>query len=156
MNKQKRTRLIMSILILIIGIVSSIFFSTLLHKLLSGETTNLSIPKLKDCVESFMSSRQHLKLFLYFIALSFLASIGFYFSNDKAYQSKLIKVTPMIYTPAVAGQNQHGSARWLTEKEKDQVFKSYVLIKNDKFIQSLMEENKKYINTSEGGKKTSD
>jgi len=60
--------------------------------LLSGETTNLSIPKLKDCVESFMSSRQRLKLFLYFIAFNFLVSIGFYLYNDRAYQRKLIKV----------------------------------------------------------------
>lgn len=39
-----------------------------------------------------MSSRQRLKRFLYFIAFNFLVSIGFYFYNDKVYQTKLIKV----------------------------------------------------------------
>ncbi|ABW19453.1 hypothetical protein [Alkaliphilus oremlandii] len=142
MSKQKKIRLIISTLIFIVGVVSSIFLSTLLHKILSREIVGLGIPKLKECIESLMSSDRHLKLFLCFLAFSMLASAGFYFSNDRAYQSKLIKVTPLIYTPAVAGQNQHGSARWLTEEEKDQVFESYTLNKNDKLIESLVKSSK--------------
>lgn len=89
-----------------------------------------------------MSNQKHLKLFLSFLALSFLASIGFYFSNDKAYQSQLTKVTPMIYTPVKAGQNQHGSARWLTEKEKKEVFKSYTLNSNNSYMKDLIKKGK--------------
>lgn len=138
MNKQKRNKIIISILILIIGIVFSIFFSTILHKLLSREINRLSFPKLEDCLKSLMSNQKHLKLFLSFLALSFLASVGFYFSNDKAYQSQLIRVTPTIYTPVKAGQNQHGSARWLTEKEKKEVFKNYTLNLNNSYIRNLI------------------
>lgn len=122
------------------------FFSTIFHKLLSREINNLSFPKFEDCLKSLMSNQKHLKLFLSFLALSFLASIGFYFSDDKAYQSQLTKVTPMIYTPVKAGQNQHGSARWLTEKEKKEVFKSYTLNSSNSYIKDLIKKGEKDLN----------
>lgn len=139
MDRWKRNKIIVSILVLIVGVVFSIFFSTVLHRvLLSKQITHLTFPNLKECIESVISSKQHLKLFLCFIVLSMLASIGLYFSSDKAYQSDLQKITPDIYTPVRAGQNQHGSARWLTNKEKEQVFKSFKLDSKDKNIKSLI------------------
>ncbi|WIV11163.1 TRAG family protein [Proteiniborus sp. MB09-C3] len=146
MNRQKRNKIIISILVLIIGFTFSVFFSTIFHKLLSREINNLSFPKFEDCLKSLMSNQKHLKLFLSFLALSFLASIGFYFSDDKAYQSQLTKVTPMIYTPVKAGQNQHGSARWLTEKEKKEVFKSYTLNSSNSYIKDLIKKGEKDLN----------
>lgn len=138
MNRQKRNKIIISILILIIGFTFSVFFSTIFHKLLSRDINNLSFPKFEDCLKSLMSSQKHLKLFLSFLIISLLASVGFYFSNDKAYQSQLTKITPMIYTPVKAGQNQHGSARWLTEKEKKEIFKSYSLKSSDSYMKELI------------------
>lgn len=151
MDKWKKNKIIVSVLVLIVGIVFSIFFSTILHKiLLLKQITNLTFPKLKDCIKSIVSSKQHLKLFLCFIVLSILASIGLYFSSDKAYQSELQKITPDIYTPVRAGQNQHGSARWLTNKEKEQVFKSFKLDSKDKDIKSLINVGDQDLKTKEG------
>ena len=44
-------------------------------------------------------------------------------------ESKMITVTADIKTPAVAGQKQHGSARWQTKKE---IFKSFNVARLDK------------------------
>lgn len=141
MDRWKRNRIIVSVLVLILGIVFSIFFSTIFHKILSSkQITNLTFPNLKDCIESIISSKQHFKLFLCFIVISVLASLGLYFSSDKAYQSELQKITPDIYTPIKAGQNQHGSARWLTDKEKEQVFNVFKLDSKDKDIRKLINE----------------
>lgn len=145
---KKKIKLFISLLIFILGAMFSIFFTTLLHNALSGKITNITFPGLKECIGSLRSSKQHLRLFLYFLVLSLLGGIGFYFSNNKAYQSKLIKVTPNIYTPVPAGQNQYGSARWLTEKEKGKVFKSYILNPNNAFIKKLILEGYKDL---EGG-----
>lgn len=151
MDKWKKNKIIVSVLVLIVGIVFSIFFSTILHKILSSkQITNLTFPNLKDCIESIISSTQHLKLFLCFVVLSILAGIGLYFSSDKAYQSELQKITPDIYTPVRAGQNQHGSARWLTNKEKEQVFKSFKLDSKDKDIKSLINVGDQDLKTKEG------
>jgi type IV secretion system protein VirD4 len=36
------------------------------------------------------------------------------------------------------GQYQHGSAKWLTEKEKDKAFENFVLDPNDPQIKELL------------------
>lgn len=47
--------------------------------------------------------------------------------DDKQYKADMIPITPDIKTPAPAGQGQHGTARWLKEKEYDRVFSSCVI-----------------------------
>lgn len=141
MDKRKRSKMVVVILLMVVGTVFSIFFSTILHEiLLSKQISNLTFPSLKHCIYSIVSSKQHLMMFLCFMVFSILASIGLYWSSDKAYQSDLQKITPDIYTPVKAGQNQHGSARWLTDKEKEQEFRSFNLDYNDKDIKKLIEE----------------
>jgi type IV secretion system protein VirD4 len=54
------------------------------------------------------------------------------------YQSHLRTVTPDIQTPVAVGQYQHGSAKWLTNKEKDKAFESFVLDPNAPQIKELL------------------
>ena len=51
----------------------------------------------------------------------------------------MIKVTADIKTPAIAGQKQHGSARWQTKKEIYQKFDVARLDKNNPIIKDLIE-----------------
>jgi len=48
-------------------------------------------------------------------------------------------VTPDIQTPAAVGQYQHGLAKWLSEKEKDKAFESFVLDPDDELIKGLLQ-----------------
>ena len=41
--------------------------------------------------------------------------------------------------PAAVGQYQHGSAKWLTDKEKDKAFDSFILDPNDVQIRMLLQ-----------------
>lgn len=77
-------------------------------------------------------------LFLSFAGFSFISSAAFFLTNIRPYQSKLKQVTPDIYTPAAVGQYQHGSAKWLTDKEKEKAFESFVLDPNDEQITKLI------------------
>ena len=43
-----------------------------------------------------------------------------------------------IQTPAAVGQYQHGSAKWLNDKEKDKAFENFILDPNDKQIAELL------------------
>lgn len=83
------------------------------------------------------ASGQHLSLFIYLQGFILLCSIYFYLANMKPYQSDLDAITPDIATPVRAGQMQFGSARWLTEEEKNKGFKSIKLRKNE--LKILME-----------------
>ena len=69
-----------------------------------------------------------------------------YLSMNKAtYNTKLVEITPDIHTPAVAGENQCGSARWLPKKDYDKAFKYIILPKNVN-LEKLIE-----LNITEGG-----
>ncbi len=67
----------------------------------------------------------------------FITIIFLNFAQDKSYMSKLIEVTPDIKIPEAKGQNQHGSARFLTEKEKDEYFDVMTINYKDNLIKLL-------------------
>ncbi|MFA9399346.1 MAG: VirD4-like conjugal transfer protein, CD1115 family [Clostridiaceae bacterium] len=137
--KFKKKKLLISLLIIVGGLLFNTYFSANLHFLLTKKITTLSIPKLKYCLESIASSKQHLLLFLCLDGFVVLFSIFYYVANNKPYQSELREITPNISTPASAGQKQFGSAKWLTEKEKDSAFNSFILNTNDSTVKALIE-----------------
>ena len=138
MERKKKIRIIISVFIFLIGLIFSLFFTTIIHGILSTKSLDIRIPNLKEIYYSLKFSKQHLYLFLSFTAITILGSIAFYLSFDRAYTSELQMITPDIFTPVRAGQNQHGSARWMTEKEKDRYFKSIIIDPKDKRIDKLI------------------
>ncbi|MFZ7130770.1 MAG: hypothetical protein ACOWWR_00240 [Eubacteriales bacterium] len=135
--KYKQLKLMISALIFIVGLWMNIYFSTNLHFLLTRKMNVLTFVPIKSCFESMAASGQHLSLFLYLQGFILLCSIYFYLANMKPYQSDLEEITPDIATPVRAGQMQFGSARWLTEEEKNKGFKFIKLRKNE--LKTLME-----------------
>jgi len=129
--KYKKQKLLISALIFLVGLWINIYFSTNLHFLLSRQMDVLALVPLKNCLKSMAMSEAHLSLFLCLQGFASLCAIYFYVANMKPYQSDLIDITPTISTPVSAGQKQFGSAKWLTDKEKMQVFKSYNLNTTD-------------------------
>ena len=66
------------------------------------------------------------ELILLFFLIYFLCIIGIIilFSMEKnSYSSEVDKITNNIVTPKAVGQGQHGTSRWLTEKEFKKYFK---------------------------------
>ena len=128
--KYKQIKLTISILIFLVGLWLNIYFSTMLHLLLIGEMDVLAMVSLRKSVDSLAVSEAHLSLFLCFQGFILLSSIYYYVANHKPYQSNLVQITPDISTPVSAGQKQFGSARWLTDKEKESAFSSFELSKS--------------------------
>ncbi len=113
---------------------------------------------LKDIITSLIKNKEHFLLFLSFEGIALLGAVFYYVANHKPYQSELVEITPMISTPVSAGQKQFGSARWLTEKEKGQHFKSFVLDSQAKLIKQLEKQSTQEINDmkTKGEKKIDD
>ncbi|MCK9443813.1 MAG: hypothetical protein M0Q14_04670 [Tissierellaceae bacterium] len=152
MSKNKRKiKTITLILILILGTIFNLYFSTLLHELLSKEISELTLPSFKSSIYSLKGNKNHLYLFMVFQLTIILGSILYLITNNKPYQSDLIKITPNIMTPAPAGQKQFGSARWMTKEEKEKVFSICVLKKNDKLISYLIKHGYDDIETEKVG-----
>lgn len=66
-------------------------------------------------------------LFLCLQGFALVMAVMYFFTNLRPYQSDLVEITPDIKTPVPVGQYQHGSARWLKDKEKDKAFDSFIL-----------------------------
>jgi len=134
-----KPKLIVCAIIFITGSLISVFFSTALHNILTRQMTTLAFTGFFESISSMAADRQHLTLFLCLSGFSLILSIVFFLTNMRPYQSYLRTITPDIQTPAAVGQYQHGSAKWLTDKEKDKAFDSFVLDPNDVQIKALLQ-----------------
>mgnify|MGYP000922975296 CR=1 FL=1 len=136
MSKQKKYKIILGILIFVLGTIASIYFTVYLDALFSHKDINIYIFKIERIKNFFKNDIRTLKLFFLLELLVILISIFFLLKNDRFYESSMIEVTPQIKIPAPAGQKQFGSARFMSEDEKD-IF-GVIYIKRDKIIKNLI------------------
>ena len=132
--KDKRIRLAGSLFITITAIIASIYFSTELHFVLTDKSTSLYLIPISQCIDSIWRDKTHQMLFLCMCGFSVLMGVMFYLTNNKPYQSDLNTILPGIETPVTAGQKQHGSATWLSDKEKVKEFGSFIVNNETKVI----------------------
>lgn len=135
----KKEKLILSSIIIGLCTIFNLFFTAALHGMLSRQYDTLTLIPLGKCLTRLFAQRQQFMLFLSFEGFAILACLLFFVQNSRSYQSQLIKITEDIFTPAPVGQYQHGSARWLTEKEKEKVFECYTLDPQNELISKLIE-----------------
>lgn len=134
-----KPKLIISAIIFVLGGVLNLFFSTALHSLLTRTATTLKFLPITVCLQSLVSSKQHSMLFLLIQGFFLLLAVLFFTTNLYPYKSDLEEITPDIKTPKAVGQFQHGSARWLSDAEKNRAFSSFVLNPHDKEIKRLID-----------------
>ncbi len=153
---EKKIKLYLSTGIFILGTCFNLLFTANLHFLLRGKIRHVQWFKLSIIFNSLIGDKQHLLLFLAFEGIILLGAIFYYILNHKPYQSDLVEITPMIKTPVSAGQKQFGSARWLTDKEKDEHFKSVLLDTHDEAMKELRKLAKEEVNTMKQGDEKDD
>lgn len=118
--------------------VFCVFASMAFHKILIGADRAPTYYPIKECIESIKTVKKHRLLFLCFEGLSFCLAASLMVSYSRNYISKLQCITSKIYTPVAAGQNQFGSARWMTEKEKAKAFDTAVINHKEDFYKALL------------------
>jgi hypothetical protein len=133
-----KPKLAICAIIFVIGAVANVFFSAALHNILIGQMGTLEMPGFFESVGSMAASRQHFMLYLCSQGFILILAVAFFLTNARPYQSHLNLVTPDIQTPAAVGQYQHGSAKWLADKEKDKAFESFVLDPDDAQMRELL------------------
>lgn len=141
-------------LIVMLGGVCSLFISTALHFLLSGETSQLALPSLAACLDSLLTHRAHLLLFACLQSIVLVLAILFIVLNNQPYQSELRQVAPGIETPVPTGQHQHGSARWLRQDEWPHAFDHATIYLRHPLIQHLIHtgyDDLQFLNSSGQG-----
>ena len=121
MNKKKRNIII---LLSFLNIPLSIILTTILHSTLANmEYSDITINK-----------QVLLLFFLLYLFIEVVIVALFSIGEKNIFESEVVEITNKLKTPEVAGQGQHGTARWLKNKEFDKNFKSNIITdKNDKF-----------------------
>ncbi len=120
MNHRDNTKkkILLFCLLLFFSLPVNFYLSTILDQLLSGSFSGSSFPPSLFTVEN---SKQ-VMLFLTLNAVAALLFVKSIFFHKKQNATPLKQLTPEITTPIPAGENQHGSARWMNQKEKEQYF----------------------------------
>lgn len=136
MSKHK---LYLSALIMSVSTFFNLFFTATFNQILSKESHELTLIPPWQCVVGLFTVENQGMLFLAFQGFALICCFALFAQNEKGYQSDLLPVTKDISTPAAVGQNQHGSARWLKENEKDEVFQWEMLEKSNKVVEYLIE-----------------
>lgn len=138
-KKLKRKMIIILVSVLSSFFLSLIFSVIIYHKLIDTEATFMNFLPHK-IVSSILNNQLHAMTFIS-VSMVFLLVILLIINNSGGnnYASELDEITDNIKTPKKVGQAQHGSARWLTEKEQDKIFTAYTIDKdNNSKISKLM------------------
>lgn len=151
MEKQTKVKIMTSILVLILGTIIGVYVSVNLHILLSSQKVDLNIFKIRDGIEIIKNDSRALKLFCCFELLILVSSIFYFVTDSKTYKSDLVKITPKISIPVEAGQKQFGSARFMTDEEKEVFGVSY--LKKDAVIKELIKHGYDDVKNLKGGEK---
>lgn len=116
----------------------NVYFSTVVFQLAGRCFEGINQLSLAGCIQSIAANRTHRAIF---VCLQIFAALGLCLllvSRIASSTGKMNKITADIKTPAVAGQKQHGSARWQTKKEIYKNFDVVRLDKNDPVIRELI------------------
>ncbi|MGL5434545.1 MAG: VirD4-like conjugal transfer protein, CD1115 family [Lachnospiraceae bacterium] len=136
---KKEEKLILTAITMSAGTIFNLYFTAMLHAMLSGVHSTFTWIPLIRCIIGLFSERQQLFMFLSFEGFFSLCCMLFWIQNSQPYQSELKQVSGDIYTPAPVGQFQHGSSRWLKEAEKEQVFATQVIDPKHPVIKMLLD-----------------
>ena len=121
-------KIIIFLMVVVISIPISIFFSNIVHLSLSGIAVDISNIEISYLLENLLNNENQFKIFLYLEILFVLFFITVLFiQGENVYETGLMKITDNISTPMPYGKGQHGTARWLTKKEYKKIFKCNIL-----------------------------
>lgn len=113
--KEKTKKLLLAILSFVLMSVGGILGTVIIDQFLSGET-----PKpygIKESIAIIAESERCQQWFLIFEIIALVLALSLVIFGKEKYKSKTIKVTDDISIPVSEGQGQHGTARFMTEKE---------------------------------------
>lgn len=115
--KSKKGRIIA--LLSLLNIPTSYFASKYIHCLLSHSS------------EMIYNRQFFILFFMLFVLIEIAIFLLFSINNKSSFSSNTISITEQLKTPEVMGQGQHGTARWMNNKEFEKSFKKNILSKDN-------------------------
>ncbi|MGN0679256.1 MAG: VirD4-like conjugal transfer protein, CD1115 family [Oscillospiraceae bacterium] len=135
--KKNYYRIPIAIFIFIMGTMAAMALSQMLHDSITYGTITVSLANIPAVLGSIFSNENQLKLFLLLECFVLMLSILYYVLANRTYQADTYKVTDEISVPVPYGQGQHGTAWFMSEKEKKRYFQSIEISPDNQLIAKL-------------------
>lgn len=137
MTKKKKFKLISSLVIFILFVITSMAMTWYLHYILIRAPADGF--RMFNFIELVKTNTLPRKIFLILLGGSVYFTVMLFFHEGKIYQSDLVTITPNIQIPVPAGQHQHGSSWFLSESAKKTIFDVVAIDNRQPDIKRLIE-----------------
>jgi len=150
-NKSEYYRIPVCIFIFVVGSITALLFASVLNDVLTTGRISTDLTDFSTIISGVFGGEKPRKLYLLLEALVVLLCVVYFVCAERTYQTDTYKVTDNISVPVPSGQGQHGTAWFMSNKEKHSMYHFVEISQSNAVIKSLMEQGRKRFEAVENG-----
>ena len=151
MSKKISYRIPVCIFIFVVGSITALLFASVLNDVLTTGSISTDLTDFSTTISGVFGGEKPRKLYLLLEALVVLLCVVYFVCAERTYQTDTYKVTDNISVPVPSGQGQHGTAWFMSDKEKHSMYHFVEISQSNAVIKSLMEQGRKRFEAVENG-----
>ena len=151
MSKKISYRIPVCIFIFVVGSITALLFASVLNDVLTTGRISTDLTDFSTIISGVFGGEKPRKLYLLLEALVVLLCVVYFVCAERTYQTDTYKVTDNISVPVPSGQGQHGTAWFMSNKEKHSMYHFVEISQSNAVIKSLMEQGRKRFEAVENG-----
>lgn len=151
MSKKISYRIPVCIFIFVVGSITALLFASVLNDVLTTGSISTDLTDFSTTIAGVFGGEKPRKLYLLLEALVVLLCVVYFVCAERTYQTDTYKVTDNISVPVSSGQGQHGTAWFMSNKEKHSTYHFVEISKSNTVIKALMEQGRKRFEAVESG-----
>ena len=134
-----------------VGSITALLFASVLNDVLTTGSISTDLTDFSTTISGVFGGEKPRKLYLLLEALVVLLCVVYFVCAERTYQTDTYKVTDNISVPVPSGQGQHGTAWFMSNKEKHSMYHFVEISQSNAVIKSLMEQGRKRFEAVENG-----
>ena len=151
MSKKIPYRIPVCIFIFVVGSITALLFASVLNDVLTTGSISTDLTDFSTTISGVFGGEKPRKLYLLLEALVVLLCVVYFVCAERTYQTETYKVTDNISVPVPSGQGQHGTAWFMSNKEKHSMYHFVEISQSNAVIKALMEQGRKRFEAVENG-----
>lgn len=151
MSKKILYRIPVCIFIFVVGSITALLFASVLNDVLTTGSISTDLTDFSTTISGVFGGEKPRKLYLLLEALVVLLCVVYFVCAERTYQTDTYKVTDNISVPVPSGQGQHGTAWFMSDKEKHSTYHFIEISQSNTVIKALMEQGRKRFEAVENG-----
>ena len=151
MSKKISYRIPVCIFIFVVGSITALLFASVLNDVLTTGSISTDLTDFSTTISGVFGREKPRKLYLLLEALVVLLCVVYFVCAERTYQTDTYKVTDNIFVPVPSGQGQHGTAWFMSNKEKHSTYHFIEISQSNAVIKALMEQGRKRFEAVENG-----